>query len=145
LATRSPENGLGQHQQKEIDVKQFSKVAQKHIENLTSDLHASTASLEEQHSSLLKAVSEYNGLVTKHNEKVQETRDFLEELKGDMESYFEGRSEKWQDGDAGHDYQAWISDVSMAIDGLETLDEVDTPEAPEVEGLDALDELPTSP
>jgi hypothetical protein len=145
LATRPPEDGLGQHQQKEIDVKQFSKVAQKHIESLAGDLRASASSLQEQHSDLLEAVREFNALVTKHNEKVQETTTFLEELKGDMEGYFEERSEKWQEGDAGQDYQAWIDAVGEAIDGLEQVEEVDEPEEPVVDGLDALDELPTSP
>jgi uncharacterized protein YukE len=126
-------------------VKQFSKIAQQKIENLTGDLRASTAALEERYSYLLDAVREYNGLVDRHNEKIQETTNFLEELKDNMQDYFEGHSEKWQEGDAGQDYQAWIDTVDEAIDGLERMEGIVEPEEPVVDGLDALDELPSSP
>lgn len=41
------------------------------------------------------------------------------ELVGEMQQYFDDRSEKWQEGDSGDEYQAWIDSVEEQADALD--------------------------
>jgi hypothetical protein len=38
----------------------------------------------------------------------QEARDWLDNIYGEQESYFEARSEKWQEGEQGEAYREWM-------------------------------------
>ena len=52
----------------------------------------------------------------------------VDELSADLEraqEYFDERSEKWQESEAGEDYQAWIERLEEIEDALN-----DVPEAP---------------
>lgn len=75
------------------------------------------------------------------NQAIEEYNTWLGEVRADMECYYDERSERWQEGDAGDQYQTWI-------DAMEDLEEVDTePEEPEEmeEAWMDVPELPGSP
>jgi chromosome segregation ATPase len=83
--------------------------------------------------------------VAELNEVLAECRDLKEEVSGEQESYYDERSEKWQEGDAGSAYSDWKD----AWDGLD-MDDVDEPtvqevEMPDVPDAQEFDDLPDAP
>lgn len=46
--------------------------------------------------------------VEAYGDVLAEIADFAQEVHGAMEDYSGERSEKWQEGDAGQQYQSWI-------------------------------------
>lgn len=79
------------------------------------------------------AIEKYNGLLA-------DMETFRDEIVADMETYYDERSEKWQEGDAGTNYQDWkgnwegfdVSEVDMP--GL--IEEPDMDHASEFEALE---------
>lgn len=51
-------------------------------------------------------------------QKIEDEREaihgLVEDLASEAQSYFDEKSEKWQDGDAGQQYQEWISELEGA-------------------------------
>jgi peptidoglycan hydrolase CwlO-like protein len=90
--------------------------------------------LEEKHNALAEAIGEYNGVVT-------EVAQWRDDIVGAMEEYQGERSDKWQEGDAGQQYQSWI-DEWMGLE-FEEIEVPDLPDAPEVEHIEILEQAPT--
>lgn len=84
--------------------------------------------------------NEVKDAIDTYNETVAEIEAFRDERVGDMDSYFEDRSEQWQSGEAGDNYSEWKSEwENLDVDWLrhaETLDE------PEMELAGEFEELP---
>lgn len=51
----------------------------------------------------------YDTAVTELNEKLQEFKNFRDEVVSEMDEYLSERSEKWHEGDAASQYQDWKS------------------------------------
>lgn len=51
-----------------------------------------------------------NGQVATVNGILTEMREFHEEITDGQQEYYDERSEKWQESDAGSDYQQWMSE-----------------------------------
>jgi DNA-binding ferritin-like protein (Dps family) len=83
-----------------------------------------------------EVIDRLNAEVTTYNEILGDLEGFRDELVGDMESYYDERSEKWQEGDAGSEYQSWKGEW----EGL-SVDEVPEVEAPDEPTMDHPDEL----
>jgi len=69
---------------------------------------------------------------------------FVEDVRSDAQSYFDDRSEKWQEGEAGEAYQEWLDELdAVHLDAAEIDEpaEVELPDRPEIEmpEFDALD------
>src|SRR5215831_7199610 len=47
-------------------------------------------------------------------EVMDEANTFLESLREDAQNYFDDRSEKWQEDEAGQQYQEWINEIEQA-------------------------------
>ena len=45
----------------------------------------------------------------------EQLTDLVNESVGEMESYYDDRSEKWQDGDRGEAYSEWISEWKYVV------------------------------
>lgn len=69
-----------------------------------------------------------------------EANEFLQEVHEEMESFYEERSDKWKEGDAGSAYEDWKSSWEMEIEELE-LEEPPTYDEPEVNGVDEFEGL----
>jgi uncharacterized protein YukE len=107
--------------------------------------------IRDQATDLSSAVAQFNdGLaelrddlraaVADYNEAVQAAEEFRADMLSAMQSYFDEKSGKWQEGDSGQVYQQWISDwdspltkvkVKMPDDISEPSDEASA----ELEGL----------
>jgi hypothetical protein len=91
------------------------------------------ARFEGAHDDLTTAIGEYNSALA----SVTEWRDGITQ---EMQDYFDERSEKWQDGDAGQAYQEWIGEWAGLE--LEEVDVPDLPDQPEPEHIELLENAP---
>lgn len=55
-------------------------------------------------------------------EKVRDLASALQEDKDILEEDFEGKSEKWREGEKGVDVEGWIAELDELIGTLEALD-----------------------
>lgn len=83
--------------------------------------------------------NELASAVAAYNDIVGEVEGFRDELVGDMENYYDERSEKWQEGDAGSSYQEWKGEW----EGLDTtiVDDATVPDEPTMGHADELEQL----
>ena len=83
-------------------------------------------------------------------EPVNEADAFRQEIVDQLQAHFDDRSEKWQEGDAGEQYQEWINTwEALDLDGevgfdLPEPDAPDALDAPEI-AWEEFAELPDSP
>lgn len=115
---------------KKIDNKAWEKFSAAHstinaikdeAEHLIEELNAKLADLAEQ-----------------ANAARDEAFSALDEAANDAESYYDERSEKWQEGEAGQLYSEWKDELANARDQLseDVSFEIDQPE-----GLSTLDDI----
>lgn len=96
-------------------------------------------------STLEDAKAELEGAQSELNEAINNANAMREQIQGDMESYVDERSEKWQEGDAGNQYQSWIEAWSNELEEVE-LDLPESLEEIDVESIVAeFRDAPTSP
>lgn len=68
-----------------------------------------------------------------YNALVSEAKELVEGLRDEVETYYDERSEKWQESDRGQVYQGWLQEFQQ-ID----LEEADLEEPPELDIPDCL-------
>lgn len=90
-------------------------------------LEAFNAQIAPLSADLRQAVEDYNNLLF-------DARAFVEEFVAEMQTEFEDKSERWQDGDRGQAVAEWISDLENSAD----FEDIDFKEPQEIE-LDAPD------
>lgn len=102
-------------------------------------IDAAIKAADDSQSDLVAAIEEYNQhrdeivavveqALETYNDKLQAIKDVYEGIAEEARAYYDERSEKWQEGDAGTNYNEWI-DTLEAVE----FDEVE---------LDLPDELP---
>jgi polyhydroxyalkanoate synthesis regulator phasin len=74
--------------------------------------------------------------VEKLNVTLGEAKEFVDELHSDAENYYNERSEKWQEGDKGQEYNTWFENMSNVGESIE---EVEVPEPTEITLDDLID------
>jgi hypothetical protein len=74
-------------------------------------------------SALLVAQEAYDAAMVAYNEAAQEVNDFAAEVAEEARTYYNERSEKWQESAAGGDYDAWVQDWEDVQ--VELVDEID--------------------
>jgi hypothetical protein len=68
------------------------------------------------------------------NEAIGEFNSWVTEVQEQMRGYFDERTEGWQEGEKGEQYQAWIDSLDYEVDDVDT--EPDAPtemDEPEIE------------
>jgi uncharacterized protein YukE len=86
--------------------------------------------------------SELETIVEALNEKTSEANAFIEEIHDEQESFYDERSEKWQEGDAGSAYSDWMSTWEISIEPIELMD-LPAQDVPQIEGLEDFESLET--
>jgi uncharacterized protein YukE len=94
------------------------------------------ARLAELQSELSDAKEKLESAFENMNEAITNMEEFRGEVHSKMTDYFEDRSEKWQEGDAGQQYGEWMGRWE---DSLDTLDEI------ELDAYDNALEYPVEP
>jgi uncharacterized protein (DUF927 family) len=116
-------------------------------EAFVKDLRAAFDNVLEAYGKLADPVLEYNNAVDEYNTKVNDVKEFITELTGDMTAFAEEKSEKWTDSDAGQSYTAWIEAwTDLDFTDLEQGDMPPDPETSIASGsATALEEAPSEP
>lgn len=83
------------------------------------------------------AATQVQAAIESYNAVLDEVRTFQEEVTNEAQGYFDDRSEKWQEGEKGEAYQAWVDEWYAA--------DAEDIEVPEFGHADALRELPDQP
>lgn len=119
-----------------------------------------SATLESYYDNLVEAIEEYNKSEVKdrssvekaaqqYQEALADAKLFMDGIHGDMTEYYDARSEKWQEGDAGQNYQYWadqwdeanIEDYVLLFSESDEQEDVDSPE----DQRDIFNDLPDAP
>jgi DNA repair ATPase RecN len=87
---------------------------------------------------------EIESLVESYNESVQQVNEVRESVHSDMDSYYTDRSEKWQEGEAGQNYQSWMEAWADDLPEI-AVEQPDEIEEPSLEASDLIDDLPGEP
>jgi hypothetical protein len=77
------------------------------------------------------AVEKVNDLIGDINGAIEDATGIVQEIADEAQSDFEERSERWQQGDAGSEYQGWVEQLTELIGNMEQLDAFEAPEPPE--------------
>jgi DNA anti-recombination protein RmuC len=108
------------------------------IQDKATELSTAVAKFNDE---LAKLREDLTATVTEYNEVVQTAEEFRADMLSQMQSYFDEKSERWQEGEAGQAYQQWINDweggALTQID-LELPDDISEPSdeaSAELEGL----------
>jgi len=127
-------------------VKQISKKDWERLEGLLKELGVHKGKIE---AAILAAQNAIDAVLTEANETREEIRGVLEDWCNEAESYYDERSEKWQQGDAGDAYSQWMNTIQDVQARFDMAFEVDLPTdiLEEIEGMEAVTdgELSQSP
>ncbi len=129
-------------------MKSLSKKQIGEKEKLASDLADARTALE-------TAISEYNAKLEdlkgpvevalgKLNDVVREANEWTSAILSDMESYYDERSEKWQEGDAGSNYSSWKDEYSGELEEAD-ITFPDALEMPDDPNDSTISDMPDSP
>jgi hypothetical protein len=124
----------------------LSKADQKRKQDLVDRIRAERDRLEDAARAFNEAVDKAAGpleaATNKYNEALDEARTFAEEIAGDIESHYDDKSERWQEGERGQAVQEMLGEWQ----GFEAEDvEVHRPEEYEPGGEHAADALESLP
>lgn len=112
------------------------------LNRLYGEADDAKSELEEKISEL---VAEFNDkALGPLNEKIEEARGFVEDIKNERQEEFEDKSDRWQEGERGQSAQDWLQAWETAEGELEAINDVEVPNL-EVDLLDAesiLSDLP---
>jgi molecular chaperone DnaK (HSP70) len=82
--------------------------------------------LEEKISDL---VTEFNEkYLAPLNEKIEEARGFVEDIKNERQEEFDDKSERWQEGERGEAAQEWLQSWENAESELSEISNVEPPD-----------------
>jgi lipopolysaccharide biosynthesis regulator YciM len=98
---------------------------------LVDAAEAVRAAVEKYNTKMSEAWVEVDKAVEEYNRKVEDANNFIQEIHSDMESYYDEKSEKWQEGEAGQLYREWLEAWTKEIDDCE-LDQPDELEEPDL-------------
>lgn len=117
----------------------LNKEQQENKNRLNQKIHDELDNVEEAINTLNERVKAlYAELIVpavdKLNLTLEEVRNFADEVKSEAQDYFDERSEKWQEGDKGQQYQEWIN-------SMETVAELEDIETVEPDDLMIIDDI----
>ena|SRR5215469_9890749 len=129
-------------------MKAITKQQQREIDAALDVLREAASELEaaiEAYNEALEPLRErIEGALDHYNEKGSELRAVYLDIHAEAQAYYDDRSERWQEGDAGEEYQEWLDKLENLE--IEELD-IDMPEPldrPEIPDFDDDSWLPPS-
>jgi hypothetical protein len=125
-----------------IGMRKLSKEQQNTKEEHRSAIEAAYAKLAgeigDYNSQMRQQWQELEVAYIAYKEACENAREFVAETVGEMEAYFEDRSESWQDGERGDAYHEWTQTWEEVAGTLEGVEDLEQPE--EIEYVDSLHE-----
>jgi uncharacterized coiled-coil DUF342 family protein len=124
-------------------MKRLSKEQNEQRAALAGALADIAEEIVEAHGLVVHQVEALNVLIIKYNEAVSEAETWREEITNTMGEYVEGRSDNWQESEAGSEYSEWMD--TYADLSFEAMEEVTAPDLPEFELAQQIEDLPDQP
>lgn len=89
----------------------------------------------------------FAAVVTAYNASLEDLKGTLEAAKDEQQEEFDGKSERWQEGDRGQAAEEWITALESACDSLDPIavalpEEVEAPDFPDLDDIEALPSQP---
>jgi len=110
----------------------------KRIEEITEALRAAADAVDEKFDVVNDAVGDLNIAIDSYNAVLEDARDLQGEVTASMDEYESDRSEKWQDGKAGHLFKAWQAGwADLDFEDLPNADEIEQPDLKHADALDS--------
>ena len=110
---------------------------------LVNELRTIEEEVTDAHGKVISELEAANAVIAKYNEKVAEAEAWRDEVTTDMQSYVDERSDKWQESEAGTEYQEWQD--SYAELSFETLEELVVTDLPEFALAQQIEDLTDQP
>jgi hypothetical protein len=76
------------------------------------------------------------------NEKIEEAKEWVESIAWDMQYYYDGETEDWQESENGQDYLAWKDEYEAFSTDSVDVDFPNDLDMPECDLADELENLP---
>lgn len=126
-------------------MKKLSKTEIKEKDDLATKIEAAAtkvrAAVEAINEKLLDLIREAESAVEEYNATVDEWNEFRSGIEEQQQEFFDNRSESWQEGDAGSDYQGWIDEWVDEPEHIE-IDFPDQIQEPDLDLADHINQLP---
>ncbi len=110
-------------------MRKLNKKQAETFERHRSDIEAVMTELEEAievcNEAIAVAVEPVELALLTLNEQLNSFNAWREEIAGDMEMYYDDRSERWQDSDAGNEYSEWTDVWGQPVDDEIEVDNLD--------------------
>ena len=110
---------------------------------LVNELRTIEEEVTDAHGKVISELEAANAVIAKYNEKVAEAEAWRDEVTTDMQSYVDERSDKWQESEAGTEYQEWQD--SFAELEFNTLEELTLSDLPEFALAQQIEDLTDQP
>lgn len=112
-------------------------------DELVTELRDKWESVETTATNLRGEIDELNAAIVAYNDTVAEVNQWREEIAERIQEAFDGKSEKWQEGEVGQAYDQWKSEWDQFEAEEVSEVEIDLPDDPTA--ADDLEGLPESP
>ncbi len=117
-------------------MKRISKSAQADIDKTLDACREAAEELEaaiDAHNAALASIRDrLEAAVSTYNERIADLRSVYEDIASEARSYFEDRSERWQESDAGQTYSEWVDqleNIEMEDVDIEMPEELELPDS----------------
>lgn len=84
-----------------------TEIAVKLVE-LTAEAAALGKAIDDYNNGMLELRDDVEDAIANYNERRGELKGIYEEIADEARTYYDERSERWQEGDAGSDYATWV-------------------------------------
>ena len=88
-------------------MKKISVEDEKRILELEQKLNDAKLAVAVEMENLTPHMAKVNDAIDAYNEILSEAKGFAEDISRQQEEYYDERSDAWQDGDKGQEYQSW--------------------------------------
>jgi chromosome segregation ATPase len=123
--------------------KDQSREKTEHAENIRKKYTELEEALAKYNAAIVEAKGPVEAAVEQLNGAIDDANQWMADITGQMEDYIGERSEKWQEGEAGSNYNEW-KDQFAELEQVE-LELPEELEVPECEHGDTLDNIPDEP
>lgn len=110
------------------------------LEALAAKRAAVTTAVDTFNSYLETIRGDLEAVIAEHDEAAQALRGLVEDIHREAEEEFDGKSERWQEGERGEAAREWIDNLDGYVTEIEDADVAQLPG-----NLEADDVLPTDP
>ena len=126
---------------KRLNRKQSSEKAS-HVQAINTAKEKLEEVILEYNSKMGAAWGPVQEALDKLNQAVAEANEFRDDICTQQQDYYDERSEKWQEGDAGSSYSSWMEEWDSELEEvrMEPPEELEVPDCSEA--LDQLEQLP---